>query len=128
MIKPKSNPAITIGIHRQQLNLPCFPTKKSVGEELIVFNTHGQMSDMLSYQNYDVHAWLRLTRATAFTAVFQRAVENRARVVTVPSRTPENPQRNGHGTRGTAAVEPWARAAALLPPRTTALHYFTSVY
>jgi hypothetical protein len=97
-IKPKSNPAITIGIHRQQLNLPCFPTEKSVGEELIVFNTHRKMSDMLFHQNYNVHAWLRLTRATAITAVFQRAVGNRTRAVTVPLRTPENPQQNGHGT------------------------------
>ncbi|KAJ6600243.1 hypothetical protein B0H10DRAFT_2230963 [Mycena sp. CBHHK59/15] len=88
-------------------------------EEVTVFNTHGQMIDMLSYQNYAVHAWLKLTRATAVTAVFQRAVGKRTRAVTVPLTTPENPQRNGHGTRGTAAVEPWprARAAALRPNR-----------
>jgi hypothetical protein len=54
------------------------------------------MIHMLSYQNLAVHAWLKLTCATAITAAFQQAIWKRTRAVTVPSKTPENPQRNGH--------------------------------
>jgi hypothetical protein len=60
--------------------------------------------------------YLKTSRLTAVTAVFQRAVVVNSRAVPVPWKVIKNGQRNGHGTRATGTVEPWprARAAALV--------------
>ncbi|KAJ7348724.1 hypothetical protein DFH08DRAFT_808445 [Mycena albidolilacea] len=55
----------------------------------------------------------KTSRSTAVTAVLQVAVGVGTRPVAVPSFSRENGSRNGHGTRGTGAVEPGPRSRAV---------------